>query len=63
MPGLLQNPSQMPPASHASNGARLVSTAGEALPLRSIAITADAMGGIARTRLRQHYANTRRRSS
>jgi Ca-activated chloride channel family protein len=58
MPGLLQNSLLMPPASHASNGARLVSTTGEALPLRSIALTADAMGGIARTRLRQHFANT-----
>jgi Ca-activated chloride channel homolog len=57
MPGLLQNPSEMPSTSHASNGARLVSTTGDALPLRSITLTADAMGGIARTRLRQHFAN------
>lgn len=60
MPGLLQNRSQMPPTSHASNGARLVSATGEALPLRSITLTADAMGGIARTRLRQHFTNQHR---
>jgi Ca-activated chloride channel family protein len=57
MPGLLQNPSQMPSTSHASNGARLVSSTGAALPLRSITLSAEAMGGIARTRLRQHFAN------
>jgi Ca-activated chloride channel family protein len=34
-----------------------VSPAGHALPLRGIALTAEALGGIARTRLRQHFSN------
>lgn len=58
MPGLLQNRSQMPPTSHASNGARLVSITGEDLPVRSITLVAEAQGGIARTRLLQHFSNT-----
>jgi Ca-activated chloride channel family protein len=57
MPVLLQNPARMPAHAHASNGARLVSTAGHVLPLRRIELTCEAFGGIARTRLLQHFSN------
>ena len=53
----LHNPSQMLPTAHASNGARLVSRTGENLPLRGITLTCEAMGGIARTKLHQHFTN------
>jgi Ca-activated chloride channel family protein len=42
---------------HASNGARLVTPTGEALPLERVSITAAAEAGIARTRLHQHFTN------
>ena len=57
MPGVLQNHSQMPPATHASNGARLVSPTGEELPLRGISLASATVGGIARTTLHQHFTN------
>lgn len=57
MPGVLPNPTHTTTPSHASSGARLVSVTGETLPLRSISLESEAAGGIARTRLRQHFAN------
>ena len=50
-------PSEMPQCSHASNGVRLVSSTGEVLPLKSIALTGTATAGIARIRLQQHFTN------
>src|SRR5688572_33503260 len=57
MPDLLQNRAHMPATFHASNGARLVSAAGDALPLQRIELTCEAFGGIARTKLHQHFSN------
>lgn len=57
MPAVLQNSLRMPSRPHASNGARLASRTGEALSLRGITLTCEAMGGIARTRLRQSFTN------
>jgi len=57
MPDLLQNRAHMPAMSHASNGARLVSAAGDVLPLQRIELTCEAFGGIARTKLHQHFSN------
>jgi Ca-activated chloride channel family protein len=57
MTGVLHNPSHMLPTAHASNGARLVSRTGAELPLRGITLTCEAVGGIAHTRLRQHFTN------
>jgi len=57
MPGTLSRSRAMPPTTHASNGARLVSPTGEALPLTAVTLTGTAIGGIARVRLRQHFTN------
>lgn len=57
MPNLLQNPAHMSGTAHASNGARLVSPTGERCPLQRIQLTCEAFGGIARTRLNQHFSN------
>jgi hypothetical protein len=51
MPGVLHNSPGMPPTTYPSNGARLVSRTGEALPLTAITMTGTAVGGIARIRL------------
>ena len=56
MPAVLHNPNALPTA-HASNGAHLVSANGESLPLRGITLTAEAVGGLVRSRLRQHFTN------
>ncbi|MCB9689467.1 MAG: VWA domain-containing protein [Alphaproteobacteria bacterium] len=40
-----------------SNGCRLVADDGRELPLRAVEISADAGGGLCRTRLRQRFAN------
>jgi len=56
MPTVLHNPTALP-TTHASNGARLVSASGETLPLREIALTAEAAGGLVRSKLRQHFTN------
>jgi len=39
------------------NGARLVAATGENLPLQGITVTSEAAGGLARSRLRQHFTN------
>src|SRR5687767_3273643 len=57
MPQVLQNRPQMISTSHASTGARLVSRTGEVLSLQGITLTSETVGGIARTILRQHFAN------
>jgi hypothetical protein len=57
MPHVLTNGPGVEPAPQASNGARLVSLTGEILPLRQITLVCDATGGIARTKLRQHFRN------
>jgi vault protein inter-alpha-trypsin-like protein len=57
MPHVLTHAPGIEPAPHASNGARLVSFTGKILPLRHITLVCDATGGIARTKLRQHFRN------
>jgi Ca-activated chloride channel homolog len=57
MPHVLTHAPRIEPAPHASNGARLVSFTGKILPLRHITLVCDATGGIARTKLRQHFRN------
>jgi Ca-activated chloride channel family protein len=57
MPGILENLREMPSAAYASSGARLVSTTGRVLPLRTVTLTADAAGGVARTLVRQLFVN------
>ena len=57
MPGVLHDSPEMPQTTYAPNGARLVSLTGEDLPLRGITLTGAAVGGIARTRLHQHFTN------
>lgn len=42
---------------HESSGGRLVTLDGKALPLRAVEISADAKGGLARTVVRQTFAN------
>lgn len=42
---------------HTSNGARLTSVSGETLPLREVTLTSEAVGGIARTIVRQQFTN------
>lgn len=54
---VLQPPVRISSPTHASSGARLISSTGKALPLRSISLDSEAAGGVARTRLRQHFAN------
>ena len=57
MPKLMQNPSKMTATEHLSQGGRLVGTEGRELPLRAVELSAAAAGGIARTELRQIFAN------
>lgn len=50
-------PTQTSPTRDLSSGGRLVTTDGRALPLRTTHLAVTAGGGLARTRLVQHFAN------